>query len=402
VSGFVTPPLGDFQSYATLVSNQGDHLSTLTQWSDNQCANTQGLADGPLLEPLTRVVPAVAQFLGGKVAQGQRGMGVVHEKVQRTSADYQAADQQHAQDLRNIYPAAFPGFPDISALPGGSHVGNFTDEDVKPKEPDEDSASRGIVSTVFEKSRNPDVLMADSLFRYCTGQSIEDLLFKPLTGDWGRLKYLYKVYDALGDGCYTVAGTLRKGSWKLGSEWQGQAATAFDSYLFQWTMGIGGIGDAAKVAAKACKDAYDVIISLVFAANAAITHLIEHEIKALAKKAAELGEGDAAIEGAGLGPEDPLADIGAGIFSAWKLYQIYEIVRDIVNEITLIVAYYEKIKDAVKALHEGLDKVRSFLAQPLNIGSLVNQVEQRGFEFEKDGGWNPEFGAARIGMLPAA
>jgi hypothetical protein len=29
-------------------------------------------------------------------------------------------------------------------------------------------------------------------------------------------------------------------------------------------------------------------------------------------------------------------------------------------------------------------------------------VEQRGFEFEKDGFWDPTLGAARVAMLPAA
>jgi hypothetical protein len=35
------------------------------------------------------------------------------------------------------------------------------------------------------------------------------------------------------------------------------------------------------------------------------------------------------------------------------------------------------------------------------LGSLVNDVEQRGFDFEK-GAWDPTLGAVRVGMLPSA
>ena len=66
-----------------------------------------------------------------------------------------------------------------------------------------------------------DVWIADKAFKMITGHSFIDLLLKPLLGDWDRLMYLHDAYDTLGDACYTVAGTLRKGSWKIGSEWQG-------------------------------------------------------------------------------------------------------------------------------------------------------------------------------------
>ncbi|MET9383156.1 hypothetical protein ABZY09_19295 [Streptomyces sp. NPDC002928] len=49
-------------------------------------------------------------------------------------------------------------------------------------------------------------------------------------GEYGRLLYLHDAYEALGD-----------------------AATNFESYLFQWTVGMGGVGDAAKETAKVYK-----------------------------------------------------------------------------------------------------------------------------------------------------
>ncbi|MEV6942051.1 hypothetical protein AB0N07_08595 [Streptomyces sp. NPDC051172] len=72
-----------------------------------------------------------------------------------------------------------------------------------------------------------------------------------------------------------VHGSSRKGSWKLGGEWSCEAATNFDSYLFRWTMGIGGVGDAAKLAAKAFKDGYHIVVGLVWEALSEIGKLMD-------------------------------------------------------------------------------------------------------------------------------
>jgi hypothetical protein len=36
------------------------------------------------------------------------------------------------------------------------------------------------------------------------------------------------------------------------------------------------------------------------------------------------------------------------------------------------------------------------------VGSLIDDVEQKGFTFEQGGGWSPTLGAARLAMLPSA
>ncbi|MCC9312411.1 WXG100 family type VII secretion target [Kitasatospora sp. RB6PN24] len=416
MSGFKTPPLDDFQAYANLVAKQGDHLGRLVQWSGKECAKTDGLSDGPLLAPLAGVVTDASNYFNGKLSQCQRGMGVIGGKIQRTSDDYRTVDTQAAQDLQSIYPTPYSGFPDISSLPGGSYIGDFTDKDVADDIKNEPAAEEGdgpthlsLVSIILkarEYKNHRDVLIADTVFTFINGSSIEDLLFKPLAGDWGQLHYLRGAYDSLGDGCYTVAGTLRKGSWKLGSEWQGQAATAFDSYLFQWTMGMGGIGDAAKVVAKAYQDAQKTIAALAHMALNGIDSLIRGAIKKLATKAAATGEGDAVIEGVGLGPEDPVADVIAAGFTGFMAYQLYDLVSEVASDIENISKYYDQMKDALKTLQGDVHKVIDELTGPTDIsgmvGSLIDQEEQRGFDFEKNGGWSPAAGASRIAMLPAA
>lgn len=404
MTGFRTPPQEDFQAYANLVAKQGDHLGALAQWSGNQCANTGGL-DGLLLLPLLEIVPAVSHFFGEKLAHCQRGTGVIGDKIHRTSTDYARTDQEHAAELLSIFPAGSAHFPDLGSPASASHLGNFTDEDVPLKEPPsaEEDTAKNIKHQVMALSRDGELKAADKMFQFCTGQSLVELLLAPLFGEYGRLRYLHDVYDELGDGVYTVAGTLRKGSWKLAGEWNGQTATAFDEYMFRWSMGIGGVGDAAKTAAKVYKDGYDVVVGLAYSALHEIDSLIKQEIAELAKQAAETLAGDAAIEAVGLGPEDPLADIGAGVYTAYKMYKIYKVVQKIINRIALIVKIFEGIEKAVETIKKDVHAVMDFINSPMpSLGSLVDDVEQRGFEFEKSGGWSSTLGASRIAMLPAA
>jgi uncharacterized protein YukE len=404
MSGFKTPPQSDFHSYASLVSQQGGHLSKLAQWCDSQCANTDGL-DGLLVLPLLAIVPEVSRFFGDKCAQSRRGMDLIGDKIHSTSDAYTGTDQATAATISSLYPHSFSHFPDISAIPGGSDLGNFTDEGVNLKEPaDADETTSKSIHHQLELVRG-ELGGAEKVFKFLTGQSLVDLLVTPLVGEYGRLRYLEDAYDQLAEGVYTVAGTLRKGSWRLGSEWSGEAATAYDEYLFRWTMGIGGIGDAAKLAAKVYHDGYDAIVALVFTALREINQLIKEELKDLEERAAKMAAGDAAIEAVGLGPEDPLADVGAGIWSAYQMYKIYQDVKKVISVINAIEKTFELIKKAVETIRTDVQKVIAFMQSPMTlptVGSLINDVEQRGFEFEKNGGWSPTVGAARIGMLPAA
>lgn len=253
--------------------------------------------------------------------------------------------------------------------------------------------------------------LAEKGYKMVTGHSLIDTAFKPIVGDWDRLIYLHDAYDTLGEGCYTVAGTLRKASWKIGSEWKGDTATAFDIYMFRWTMGIGGIGDLAKTIAKAYKEAHDVLLKLIGKAVDALGKLIDSGIKKLAEKIAEMLAGDAIIETVGLGPEDPVADVVAAGFSAEKMYKIYRIVRTIVSDVMEIIQIYSEIKTTMEKLNTDIEKAYNTLTHGNwpSVGSLVSEVESKGFDFEKSGStnggsgsWDAAAGIARIALLPSS
>ena len=335
-------------------------------------------------------------------------MDLVAEKSDATANAYRTTDQDTAAHIRSLYPTPLGGFPDLGGLPGSSHLGNFTDEDVKPKDPDDASQYEAksishMVWTLHTNMGEGFLAGAEKLFKFCTGQSLIELLLTPLTGDFGRLEYLHVAYSALSDGLYTVTGTLRKGSWRLGSEWTGDAARSFDSYLFCWTMGMGGIGDAAAEVAKIYHDAYETVLGLVRLALRQIGTLINDDIEQLAKLAAQTAEADAAIEVAGGGPEDPLADAGALLVTGVELYRMYKIVSRIVTAINAIEGTFKAIQEALHKIPDAVNAVIAAVNSPMpSIGSLIDDVEQRGFEFERNAGWSPTLGAARIGVLPAA
>lgn len=403
MSGFKVPPQADFNSYSTLVLKQGDHFGKLGTWAGSQCSNVDGM-DG-LLELLRGPVGEIGGFFNQKYAQCQKGMKSVSDKVLEARAVYAKHDQAASEALKNAYPTPLPGFQELPDLPV---IGNFDDSDINLTEPAsaEDDTQKNIalqIHLISTKLIGGELAGAEKVFKFLTGQSLVELLLKPLVGNFGRLKYLQESYEQLQEATYTVAGNLRKGTWKLGAEWNGDAASAFDSYMFRWHMGAGGIGDAAKVCAGAFRDGYVAVTGLVWVALAAINKLMEEGVKKLAEEAGQMAAGDAAIEAVGLGPEDPLADIGAGVLTAWKLYQIYKTVRLIITAITTIEEVYKKIEQAVQGIVQGIQAAKGFFTSPMpSVADIKNDAEQRAVEVEKDPGWNSTAGAVRIGLLPAS
>jgi hypothetical protein len=432
--GFTAPPKKDFDDFAGLMDKQSGHFGELDTWAGKECAEASDL-DGVLVLPVALVAPKIAALFTGKLSQCQAGMTSVAGKARETGKDYASTDHANAASFAGIYGQPLPGFPDISTVPGLEHLGDFTDEDVELKEPDpagDDTAKNinlqlavlgfgtdpgaagiqggvgldnkvgGVPLSPFKGIGNFSghiLAMGDRIFQYFTGQSLVELIIRPITGNYGRLKFLQEAYDQLGDGIYTVAGTMRKGSVRLGGEWHGQAATGFDSLMFRWSMGSGGVGDAAKIMSHVYRDGYYTICVLIQAALQAITRLVNEEIKQLVETAA----GDAAIETIGGGPEDPIADIVAGI---WTAYKIYKIIRAVITAVQAILAIFEKIKAAVQKFTDDLQAVIKAFQGGIDVneivGSLIDDVKQRGFEFEKNGGWDPKLGAARVALLPSS
>lgn len=431
------PPQGDFKSYAGLMDKQAGHFKELDNWVSAHCHDASDL-DGLLVLPIQELAPKIASAFSGKLTQCSSGMSGIAGKARETATDYANNEHATAQSFAGVYGKPLPAFPDIGVVPGLQHLGDFTDEDpgLKADSLDNaddvtakniemqlavlgigtDKASKSLqgnlgLKTFIKPGTTPMGLgskvgnlsgkilgMADGIFKHFTGQSLVELLFEPIMGNYGRLKVLQEAYDQLGDGIYTVTGTCRKGSVRLGGEWTGDAATAFDSLMFRWTMGEGGIGDAAKVVANLFRDAYYGITALVQAALQAITRLVNNELKQLV----ETAEGDAAIEAAGGGPEDPVADIVAGLWTMWK---IYKIIKGIISAIKAIHKIYGDIKKAVSKFETEVQAVIKSFSEPFNIqgqiNSLLDQERQKGFEFEKTGGWDPKLGAARMAVLPS-
>ena len=426
--GFTVPPKADFDAFAALLDQQSDHFRQLTQWAGKECTDAHDL-NGLLVLPVMELAPRIAAFFTQKLTVCQAGMTGVAGKARSTSQAYLDAERTNGSNFADIHTQAFGqalrGFPDLGKVPGLAHLGDFDDADVVLKEPDPagddtaknisyqlmllgagtDPGAKGIQATALPSTTrgignfSGELLgMGDKLYRYFTGQSLVALLFDPLVGNYGRLKYLHEAYDQLSDGIYTVTGTIRKGSVRLGGQWQGDTATAFDSLMFGWSMGSGGIGDAARIVSDAYRDGYYAVCLLVQVALQAITRLVNDEVKQLVETAA----GDAAIEAVGGGPEDPVADVVAAV---WTVYKIYKIINRIVTAVEEIMKIYEDIKRAVHKIEQDVPGVIAAFQAPLDlpgtIHSLVDDVEQRGFEFEQSGGWSPALGVTRIAMLPS-
>lgn len=377
------PSPDEFLSCAQLMEEQAAHLAELERWVGEQCLDTDGLTG--LLTPMVKLVPRVAQPVTAKLGESQRGMSDVPGTVKLGS--------------EGSYPEPLPHFPDLRSL-HLPQIGGFTDEPVKltlPTNTEEDTRTKmhdDLLALQATLGNGP-LGLAEKAFRVCTGQDLIALLIHPLLGEYGRLKYLHQAYDELAAGTYTVAATVRKGSWALAHEWAGETAVGFNSCMFRWSMGIGGIGDAATVIAKAYRDAYEAVMPLLDTALIAINDLAKKELRELAALAA--GDGATMLFG---GPANLVADLVALVNTA---YRVYETVRLVILGVHSIRKIYDEISKVIKDIHIAVDKVIHYASQPVqSLKELIDHLEERGFEFEKNELWRPALGVARITMLPSA
>ncbi|MEV5572320.1 hypothetical protein AB0L06_19925 [Spirillospora sp. NPDC052269] len=466
------PPKKDFDDFASLMRLQSGHFGTLGDWAGKECTTTgndkdpvsiPGLDSGPglLLIPIYDFAPQVSSWFTGKLDTCKSGMTDVAGRATRTGQTHADTEKANQDSIAKIYPGAISGFPDIGDVPGLSMAGDFNDQEIKlddsgsatgdtndaasgdiaddiapglpglgglawkanrgkkaygkdkaanaGKGPDEKPtyhntskwAGGQVLSTLLHAPAGVIFYGANSIFQHFTGESLVEVILHPIAGNWGILKFLGDNFKQLGTGTYTVAGTIRKATVRLGGGWQGDAATRFDSWMFRWSMGSGGVGDAAMLVGKTCDKYFDIINDLVTKAINLIINLIATGLSRLVKMVA----GDAAIEALGGGPEDPVADV---IAAAWTLYQIYEIIKDIISAIKGIIDLYDKIEKAISDFTKDVHEILSFMKNPVGnvkkeFDELMNEglVSNKDWDFEEKPGWDPAGGVARVGLLPA-
>ena len=392
MSGFHAPPESEFDSLAGLLDAQRGHLGQLGNYAGTTCANTDGLAHA--LSFLQQPVVDLSTFMNNKYFDCQGGIGKVATDVRDTGHEYAKSDARAESFVRASYPAPLGAFQEIS---GGPSVGSYNDIDIELPEPDD---AEDIL-----KANLDHVLSAlgtiEHIWRWVTGgDSLLERLVTPIMGNYGRLQYLSQAYASLSDATYTVAGNLRRGTYKMAPQWNGEAATAFEFLMFRWHMGIGGLGDLDKVASQVLHDGYLTVAALVQAVLDAIGAFINHE----GKKLVEAAAGTAAIEAVGGGPEDPVADVVAVGWDAWKIYQAVSIAITAINEIIKLIG---KLIDGVKELGQEIDEIKELISDAAEdpgqaAKDALDQGLNRAGEIEKDQFWNPKLGAARIAMLPSS
>jgi hypothetical protein len=386
------PPKAEFDNLAGLLDAQRGHLGTLGNYAGSTCANGDGLDNA--LSFLRQPVADLSTFLNNKFFDCQAGIANAAGNVRYAGYLYHSTDRHAETEIRSVFPSAPSYFPDIT---GGPSVGSYDDIDVAPEEPD---AADEIIKTNLNHVMSA-LGTVEHIWRWVTGgDSLLERLVTPITGNYGRLKYLKVAYANLSDGTYTIAGNIRRGTYHIAPKWNGGAANEFEYLMFRWHMGIGGLGDLAKVASNVFRDGYATIATLVNAVLDAIGVFINHEIKKLLEAVA----GTAAIEAAGGGPEDPVADVIAG---GWDLWKIYQAVSAAITAINLIVNLIGKLIEGVKAVAHSINELRNLIGEakqdPGQLAKdLLNQGLNSAGEVEKDSFWNPTVGAARIGLLPAS
>ncbi len=390
------PPRAEFDGLAGLLDVQRDHLARLAGYAAARAGDTRGLDNA--LAVLRAPAAALSGMLRARYAAAAQGITDTAAKLRAAGAAYQHADARAEAAVAATFPAAYATFPEIA---GGPSLGSYADLAVRPRAPrpaeDALAASLSHVTGVVGEF--------EALWRWCSGgDSLLARLVTPITGDYGRLAYLRDAYAQLSDASYTVAGTLRRGTFRMAPRWNGMAATEFEWHMFRWHMGIGGLGDLARVASDVLRDGYHAVAIAVDAVLDAISALVDHELRALAEEVGLAAAGTAAIEVVGGGPEDPVADVLAAGWDAYQGYRMYRTVRRIAATLVTIDGLIRGVRHAVAGLGRGLHELALLREASADPGRLARDLLDRGldrsYEIERQAAWDPRYGALRVALLP--
>ena len=133
----------------------------------------------------------------------------------------------------------------------------------------------------------------------------------------------------------------------------------------------------------------------------ALDSLIAGALASLAKAVAKV----LLIEAAGLGPEDPVADVIAAISAVHDMYKALKaavlVVKAIIFLINKLAGQIQGIADRVHRIATIVSTVHDLVADPSGTTKdLLSQGAQTTVDLEHTTAWDPVKGAVRIALLP--
>lgn len=388
--------LSELDGMTELMKDQGDHFGELAEYASTTCRDTKGFDN--LMTILIGPVHLIADWARGSLAMCQYKMEGDVGNLKGARKVYSDNEHEGEQRFQTLYPGAAHAtwYPDFNGkLPDA--VTTYRDQWKKPAEPDE-GAGADLKPEIEARHRNLQVLNAvwEAIE---PGDDLASRLTRPIIGDYKRFGWLSDAWKKLGDATYDVAANLRRGTLKIGGGWEGEAARAFEYHMFNWHMGVGGVGDTHHVIADALTKAGQQAVALAQQILAEVDKLIDRALKEIAAIFARYPNLKGAWEKCSVNWRMISAEDRARLMRA--LFLAYQIIHTIDGMIEKMASLYDTIGTKIAGLVGTVTKaVNDPGALVRGVRDTVDKKMNQAVTIEKVNGWNPYLGAWRMKMLP--
>lgn len=392
-NGFELEP-AEFGDFVALMARQYSHLQRASTYAYTTCGDTTGLDRG-LISVVQGVVERVADANSAVYREAVVGSWDTALNVISARQAYERADEDAAANIEASF-GEVPGYlPSLDYQGTPSQHGyddGFTPELEVPPESD-DSIAIEVDGTLGQ---------LDWLWEQVFGESLLEQIVEPITGNYGRLKWLATAYQNLGDATYRVAWNMRTGTRTLAASWHGDASSAFQLAMFQWHMGLGGLGDVQHLISDGLEWAHGQVESGVNTIVGKINTLVEKAERFLPAGRAK-GVFESVID---LDPR--------GVLEQLNPMELYNDVRGLWDDVQEIRDKIDEVRDAVDDAKEdieaALENLQLLTRAAGALGSVRDEVESYVEEqlgsyfttFERSDDHNSLLGAPRVLLLPVS
>lgn len=229
---------------------------------------------------------------------------------------------------------------------GQYQTGSEITDQLQPPEPGDGSDIQALVH-----SAGLEVMAVDWVFQHIAGKSLVDMVIKPLTGDFSKMRQNGEAWRNIANAMKQFSATMSGNAKIVGESWEGPSGLAHQAYVeVGWKAGLTVEGEIAKLVAKGFDTVADGSEKLAREALKLLKKLVDKLIEIAAK---------ACVPVVGWAAE--ATTIIDAIDVANQIFRIIELIKDIVEK--------------VKAMWQSIQDIGSQLAKIKDIQSFGDVID---------------------------
>lgn len=400
----------DVEGMSGLLGHQEDHYGELASYASSTCGITTGMTN--VMALLAPKVEELAGWCAWKLRTCGSMMNTTVVSLKKTQELYEKKDQQAKDELLHLFsdPMAGIHYPELTNKDIPFLNGSYHDKWSQPPNP---SGVDPGMDKLIEDRKGGLINDCEDIWALSDpDRTLVAQLITPIVGDYSQLYWLKEAYDALGNGTYSVAENLRRGTIEIGENWDGPAATNFEYHMFEWHQGTGGLGDLFELASEAYEWVYDQVMHAVNKILDKIQELVYKNFPPI-QEVLDRNPGSydkircapRTSEGVRIVPDDTMPKDDLNLYMK-RMHEAAKFVNQIKKDIQELEKLYEEGKKKIGEIWTMMGQASkdpvAYVADTIHTkmqDRLVNFERPEGEKFDKNK-WNPTQGVWRVELLP--